>query len=140
MKCKQDGSPWSITLRWIPDCKNWRITTFKDIYEECPWAYENSMVKASLLAKRRKKKVKSNSTWTMSEFKEKVCTDDEHFTINQRQAYKVISLTRVAIKSDLEDNFNIFWSYYLEIQKTNPNTTPIIKLSNVDEQEGKKYS
>ncbi|XP_031106134.1 uncharacterized protein LOC116010763 [Ipomoea triloba] len=135
--CKHIGCPWSITLRLEQHPNTWRVTTFNDSHIDCPWVKENKMVKATVLAKRWKNEVKGHSAWTTKEFRAKVCSD-EHFTVTKRQAIKAMKLARAAIKGELEDHFNKFWSYYLEIQRTNPNTTSLVKLSNVVEEEGKK--
>ncbi|XP_031108445.1 uncharacterized protein LOC116012914 [Ipomoea triloba] len=135
--CKHIGCPWSITLRLEQHSNTWRVITFNDSHIDYPWVKETKMVKATLLAKRWKNEVKGHSTWTTKEFRAKVCSD-EHFTVTKRQAIKAMKLARFAIKGELEDHFNKFWSYYPEIQRSNPNTTSLVKLSNVVEEEGKK--
>ncbi|XP_019159583.1 PREDICTED: uncharacterized protein LOC109156168 [Ipomoea nil] len=137
VNCKQNGCPWTITLRLDPHSNTWRITTFNNSHVECPWVKQNKMVKATTLAKRWKNEIKGHSTWTTKEFRAKVASD-EHFTVTKRQGIKAMKLARDAIKGDLEDYFNKFWGYYLEIQRTNPNTTSIVKSSNLVEDEGKE--
>ncbi|XP_031101931.1 uncharacterized protein LOC116005834 [Ipomoea triloba] len=136
-KCKQSGCPWSITLRWIKDVNCWRVTTFTNTHDGCFWVWEDPTVMASRLAKRWKKDIRGNSKWTLSEFRERVATDD-HFHITSKVAYKAMTMARASIDGELEDYFRTFWNYYLEIQRSNPNTTSIVKMSEYVEEGGKK--
>ncbi|XP_031131906.1 uncharacterized protein LOC116033292 [Ipomoea triloba] len=139
VKCKQSGCPWAITLRWIKEVNCWRVTAFRDCHDGCSWVWENPSVKSSRLAKRWKKEISGNSTWRVSEFREKVATDD-HFHITSKVAYKAMTMARAAIRGELEDYFKKFWSYYLEIQRSNPKTKSIVKMSDcVEEGEKKRF-
>lgn len=103
----------------------------------CLWKRENKFVTSSFITKRWKKEIFGNSNWTMNEFREKVGTD-EHVGITKRQAYKALSMAKSELKRELEDNFKRIWSYCMEIQKTNPKTTCVVKLSNLTYEGGKR--
>ncbi|XP_019155169.1 PREDICTED: uncharacterized protein LOC109152038 [Ipomoea nil] len=136
LTCKKIGCPWSITLRWIKDVNCWRVTSFNDTHDGCSWVWENSSVRSSRLAKRWKKDIGSNSSWRVSEFKERVATDD-HFHITSKVAYKAMTMARAIINGELEDYFKKFWSYYLEIERSNPRSRSIVKMSESVEAGGK---
>lgn len=90
-KCKQEGCKWQVTCRKDKDDQSWKITTLNDNHEGCSWIRDNKFVTSSFIAKRWKNEVASNSTWSMNEFREKVCTD-EHVDITKRQAYKAMAM------------------------------------------------
>ncbi|XP_019152456.1 PREDICTED: uncharacterized protein LOC109149253 [Ipomoea nil] len=136
VKCKKIGCPWSITLRWIKDVNCWRVTSFNDTHDGCSWVWENSSVRSSRLAKRWKKDIGSNSTWRVSEFRERVATDD-HFHITSKVAYKAMTMARADINGELEQYFKKFWNYYLEIERSNPRSRSIVKMSETVEAGGK---
>ncbi|XP_031101891.1 uncharacterized protein LOC116005794 [Ipomoea triloba] len=135
-KCKQSDCPWYITLRKNENDNCWRISVFNDKHE-CSWVYENTMVSSRRLAKKWKKEIGSNSEWKVSEFRNRVATD-QGFHISQKVAYKAMKFARANLTGEMEDYFKKFWSYYLEIQRSNPNTTSIVKTSEFIEEGGQK--
>lgn len=136
-KCKQEGCKSQVTCRKDKDDQSWKITTLNDNHEGCSWIRDNKFVTSSFIAKRWKNEVASNSTWSMNEFREKVCTD-EHVDITKRQAYKAMAMAKTVIKGEVEENFNKIWNYYSEIRKTNPKATCEVKLSDLTYEGGKK--
>ncbi|XP_031124314.1 uncharacterized protein LOC116027026 [Ipomoea triloba] len=49
-----------------------------------------------------------------------------------------MKFARANLTGEMEDYFKKFWSYYLEIQRSNPNTTSIVKTSEFIEDGGQK--
>ncbi|XP_019154357.1 PREDICTED: uncharacterized protein LOC109150834 [Ipomoea nil] len=95
------------------------------------------MVNSTKVAKRLKNEIKSHSNWKMEEFREKVC-HDEKFNISNKHAYRAMAKAKTVIQGELEDSFNKLWSYCLAIQKTNPMTSCIVKLSDLEDPVGRK--
>ncbi|XP_019160632.1 PREDICTED: uncharacterized protein LOC109157166 [Ipomoea nil] len=98
----------------------------------CGWEYENKLITSSKVAKRWKREIKSNSTWTIEEFQKRVKTDDKYI-LTTRQCYKAMLLARGDLKEEQEDQIKKLWSYRLEIEKTNPKSAYDVKLSDLKE-------
>ncbi|XP_031120947.1 uncharacterized protein LOC116024186 [Ipomoea triloba] len=134
--CTQSDCKWQATCRNDVDESFWRVIVLNDVHANCPWVNDNKFITAALVAKRWKKQIGGNSNWKMVEFRETMCTN-EHHSLSIRQAYKALDFAKREIKGDLEDNFNKIWSYCLEIQQTNPKTTCLVELSDLED--GFKY-
>lgn len=135
--CKHESCPWKVTLRKVIHSMSWRIIGLTDIHEGCTQVYENNMINSTNVAKRWRQQIKNNSTWKTSELKNTVKTTDK-LTISKKQAYRAIKKARTAIEGESVDNFNKLWSYCQEIQRTNPQSTCIVKLSDLIPEEGKR--
>lgn len=137
VSCKHPSCPWRINCRKLSNCLSWRVLELVDRHEGCSWTFKNKMVNSSKVAKRWKNEIKSHSNWKIEEFKEKVC-HDENFNISNKQAYRAMAKAKAAIQGELDDSFNKLWSYCLAIQKTNPMTSCIVKLSDLEDLVGRK--
>lgn len=76
--CTQDGCRWQVTCRKDPDEDFQKVTAFNDDHDNRPLLNENKLITSTLVTKRLKTHIARNSNWQMSEFREKVCTDDHH--------------------------------------------------------------
>lgn len=130
VRCKQVGCPFKINLWKVKNALSWRILTFNDIHDGCGWVYKNKMVKSTRVAKRWIKDIGNNSKWTTKDFRDNVAVD-EGFHISRKQAYRVMTKAKAVIDGEAHDFFNKIWNYCLEIEKTHPKTTCIVKLSDL---------
>ncbi|XP_019196362.1 PREDICTED: uncharacterized protein LOC109190352 [Ipomoea nil] len=137
VSCKQEGCPWRINCRKLKNTFTWRVLSYNEKHEGCGWVYENNMITATKAAKRWKNEIRHNSDWNIVEFQNKVKADDK-FSLTIRQCYKAMTLARGDIKGEQEEQFKKLWSYYHEIQKTNPMSNCIVKPSEYEEPGGKK--
>ncbi|XP_031131746.1 uncharacterized protein LOC116033128 [Ipomoea triloba] len=118
VECSLHGCPWRIGLRKVVNSHSWRILNMVDVHEGCTWAWENSMVKASVIAKR-----------------DAVCSK-EGFYASDQQAYRAIWKAKKQRVGDDEDNFKKIWSYCAEMSRKNPKTTCVVKLSDLIAENG----
>ncbi|CAH9073115.1 unnamed protein product [Cuscuta europaea] len=130
VKCKKDECPWMINLRKVQNSLSWRILRFSKKHEGCGWNYHNKMVTSTKVAKRWSKEIQFHNNWKMKEFRKKVCTK-EKFHMSTKQAYRAIHKAKKQIQGDQEDNFKKIWSYCAEIDKTNPRSTCVVKVSDL---------
>ncbi|XP_031111950.1 uncharacterized protein LOC116015922 [Ipomoea triloba] len=135
VECSQHGCPWRIGLRKVVNSHYWRILNMVDVHEACTWAWENSMVKASVIAKRWAKELKNHPDWMMKKFKDAVCSK-EGFYVSDQQAYRAIWKAKKQRVGDDEDNFKRIWSYCAELSRTNPKTSYVVKTSDLIAENG----
>ncbi|XP_031127655.1 uncharacterized protein LOC116029755 [Ipomoea triloba] len=151
VKCTQEGCPCRIGLRKVVNshCRiglrkvvnsqSWRILNMKDEHEGCSWVWENRMVKSTVVAKRWATELKDHPDWMMKKFKDKVCNKEGFYVIDE-QAYRQIWKARKLRVCNEEDNFKRIWSYCVEISRTNPRITCVVKLSDlVDQSDHERY-
>ncbi|XP_019184805.1 PREDICTED: uncharacterized protein LOC109179765 [Ipomoea nil] len=130
VRCKQVGCPFRINLWKVKNALSWRIASYNELHDGCGWVYENTMVKSTRIAKRWMKEIGGNSNWTTAEFRERVKAD-EGFDLSTKQAYRAMRKAKEVIEGEAIEFFNKIWSYKLEIEKTNPNTTCKVKVSDL---------
>ncbi|XP_031116762.1 uncharacterized protein LOC116020425 [Ipomoea triloba] len=106
-----------------------------DEHEGCFWAWENKMVKSTVVAKRWATELKDHPDWMMRKFKDKVCSK-EGFYVSDQQAYRAIWKARKLRVSNEEDNFKRIWSYCAEVERTNPRTTCLVQTIPSGDQSG----
>ncbi|XP_031130637.1 uncharacterized protein LOC116032282 [Ipomoea triloba] len=126
VECAQPGCTWRIGLRKVVNSHSWRILNMVDMHQGCTWAWENSMVKASVIAKRWAKELKDHPDWMMKKFRDAVCRK-EGFYVSDQQAYRAIWRAKKQRLGDDEDNFKRIWSYCAEMSRTNSKTKCIVK-------------
>ncbi|CAH9099769.1 unnamed protein product [Cuscuta epithymum] len=131
VSCKHPNCPWKINCRKLRNTSSCRVLDFVEKHEGCSWAFHNKMVTSSKVGKRWKTEIKSHSNWKIKEFRDKVSSDDK-FHLSKRQAYRAMKKAKAEIRGEEEEDFSKLWSYCLEIHNTNPKTTCVVKLSDVD--------
>ncbi|XP_019158450.1 PREDICTED: uncharacterized protein LOC109155176 [Ipomoea nil] len=100
----------------------------------CSWVWENSMVKAAVVAKRWAKQLNNNPEWMMKKFRDTV-TNEEGFYLSDQQAHRAMWKAKKQRIGDAEDNFKKIWSYCAEIDRTNSRTRYFVKLSDLQDGE-----
>nr|XP_033517478.1 uncharacterized protein LOC104117334 [Nicotiana tomentosiformis] len=105
-----------------------QISKYKPTHTWKEWNYENRTITSSFIARKYLKEIKSNNSWSLLEFRDRVSLDlRAKVTLSQakRAKMKVIAL----IDGDIKDQYKMIWDYCIEIDRTNRGSTIHMKFT-----------
>lgn len=126
--CKKEGCKWFIHVSKMQNDHSWQIKTYNPTHTKCSWNYNNSSLKSGWISKTFMKKLKENPKLGTNEFRSEICTTLKA-NISKSQAYRARRKALQIIQGTLEEQFSKIYDYCLEIERTNPGSTVILKLT-----------
>ncbi|XP_012842534.1 PREDICTED: uncharacterized protein LOC105962758 [Erythranthe guttata] len=126
--CKKEGCGWYIHVSKMQNDHSWQVKTYNPIHTKCSWNYNNTSLKSGWIGKTFMKKLKDNPKLGTNEFRSEICTTLKA-NITRSQAYRARKKAIKIIQGTLEEQFSKIYDYCLEIERTNPGSTVIMKLT-----------
>ncbi|XP_012851396.1 PREDICTED: uncharacterized protein LOC105971096 [Erythranthe guttata] len=126
--CKKEGCGWYIHVSKMQNDHSWQVKTYNPRHTKCSWNYNNTSLKSGWIGKIFMKKLKDNPKLGTNEFRSEICTTLKA-NITRSQAYRARKKAIKIIQGTLEEQFSKIYDYCLEIERTNPGSTVIMKLT-----------
>lgn len=126
VKCQWPTCSWVCLLSTKSNTTSWQITTLNNDHT-CPPRRDNSMVTSRRIAEKYEKMIRANPTWNLESMKATV--QEEMFAdVSISKLKRAKSIVMQKILDATKGQYQRLFDYQLELLRSNPGSTVIVKL------------